>query len=353
MSDVEQAVEQQMLQKADQFIDRVIPPEGLVTFDAPGGGGFFGFGAAEDGDLDLMDTGTAAFAGFFGGMVDPDDPTDAFGGLGELGRWGFRRFRNRMKSFRRARKRFARKTLRKVGGFHRRMMGRAKGLIRKAGLTRNPFQRGKLLNKAKAAAGQAAKAKKAATKLAKETVAPRISRAEARVAMRPVVKQMAKSIAKPAKGMMKKMAAIKKVPGGQKMLAEAARKGTLQKKLTTAMEKSVAKSVGKKAAPKAKKKPFWKRWFRPRRRRWGFFGLGQDDGILDAAIATELEEEGMGQFLVSSEGEVGLPTVAGMGEGTSSYLSMGDMETVSQEPDTMDIVKSWDTDDIYGEPLGV
>jgi hypothetical protein len=313
--------------------------------------------------VDLLDTGSAAFAGFFGigGTLDPTNPTDAFGGLGELGRWGFRRFRNRIKSFRRARKGWARKALRKASGRHRKLMGAAKNLVRRARNIRNPFQRGKMLKKAKAAAGAAAKTKGMAKQLAKEAVAPKLSRAEARVAMRPVVKQMAKSVARPAKGVMKRMAQIKRVPGGQQMLARAARTGELQKRIKTAMEKKVAQSVSKvpgaKLMPKATpKRKWWQRVFRPRRkRRWGLFGLGEEPSILDEAIAAEMDvqQAGMGQFLVPQGGEVELPVVAGLGEGTSSYMTLGDMDTVTQPTDTLDITKDWATDDIFGEPLQV
>ena len=202
MSEVEQAIEQQMIQKADEYIDDVIPPEGLVTFDEPGRGGFFGLGADEDGDVDLMDSGSAAFAGFFAGMGQLDMDSDAFGGMGAWAPWGFKRFKKRLGAFRKARKKMARKTLNKVAGVHKKLMRNTKNLVRKARNVRNPFRRGQMLNKAKATAQKAGQVKRAGMKLAKEAAAPRISRAEARLAMRPVVKQMSKSVSSPARGVM-------------------------------------------------------------------------------------------------------------------------------------------------------
>ena len=404
---VEKTVEAQMIQRADAFIDEMIPPEGMDTWGEPEGGGFFGLGQS---DLDAA--GSDAFAGMLGEAMDLDS-TSAFNGMSG---WNpFKKVNRKLRSFVQSRKRVAKKALKKVAGAHKKALGTAKNLVRKSRLTKNVFQKQRLMRGARGAAGQAAKLANAGKKLAKDIVNPKISRAEARVAMRPAVKEMAKKVAASGKAVISSAAKIaSKVPGGKKALAVAAKSGELQKKIASGIQKGVAKAIvsspkkvvreplvsrlkrmstrraparrapARKAAPR---RSWWSRTFGGRQRRSGMRGLGEYD--LEQAVAMELERSGMGSMMyfqpygsgaaaAKDEGEAeGIyvapdeedsmipseePTStrdivaeedAGEAQGATGFLSIGDMNTATQDPEEIDIVDDWASEEAFGDPSGV
>ena len=95
--------------------------------------------------------------------------------------------------------------------------------------------------------------------------------------------------------------------------------------------------------------PYWAlRMPKWAKQRLGLRGLGEDY----SDIISDAQASGLGQFLVPSEGEVDLPAIDGLGS-TSGFLSMGDMDTVEQPMDAIDITQDWATDEMFGEPLGI
>lgn len=256
MDETAAILEQQMMREADALIDRAIPRGGLSTFGEPGGASLFGLG--------LEQRLTASF-----GVIE-DRLNAPFGSLGAI---TFKKFTSAVKGILGNKKAKAKAALPRVAAASKQAMSDAAKAKIASDQATNVVQKERLLGQAKDLVSQADKYKAAAQTLAKESIAPTITRAEAKAAMAPIVKQTAQTAAQAGKNVIKQIAVAKP--------------SSAWGRLVSALKPGVG--------PMARK---------------------------------------------------------GMAGQVGTFLSMGDIDTATQDMEPGDITENWNNDDIYGDPLG-
>ena len=204
----------------------------------------------------------------------------------------------------------ARTALKKVGVAHKQVANAAKQAFQMAKVTINPFQKAKLAKQAKSAAKRANALMKQGQALAKEAVAPTITREEAKAAVLPAVKTLAKSVA----------------------------------------------SAGKKAI----------NWQAATVRPWGSRQDVQDFGIRPGQpgqmrppshfiptgsrmYSGDASWKNFSEKLMAAN--VAAQIIGDKGGAVSGFLSMGDMDTVTQDSEAGDILDAWDSSEMFEDTL--
>jgi hypothetical protein len=328
--DLDDAVEQDMVKDAERMIDRMIPPGGLSTFNDPELQSLLGLGAvdldaagsAAFGQSDLDRGGSNAFLGemdldrggsnAFLGEIDLDrGGSNAF--LGEMdldtegsGAFGKLKISGAMKRIGRVllrKKRAAKDKLKKVGVAHNQAANVAKKAFQMSKFTINPFHKAKLAKQAKRAAKRANALMKQGKALAKEVVAPTITREEAKAAVLPAVKTLAKGVSASGKSVIKMRARALRPWGSRKDVQE-----------------------------------------------YGFNPFGKRP----PAIPTAVRESSPQWVKQASKKLMAMKisdAIKGQGGAVKGFLGMGDMDTVTQAPESGDILDTWDSSEMFEDAL--
>lgn len=232
--DIESVLEQELMAQASKFVDATVPPGGAPTFDTTGLAGLLGrmdltrHGSDAFGDIareDLMASGSAAFGSFlqredlvatgsaaFGSISRGDlvyQGSAAFDGLDGFGSW-IRKIRSNIGGIFRKKKRNAKVALNRVAKAQKESVAKAEDSFKKSQRASNVYQRERLLKQADELMKRAEELRKRAQELAEATVNPKITRAEVKAAVEPVVKEVARDAAQAQKKIIREAAALKK-----------------------------------------------------------------------------------------------------------------------------------------------
>ena len=188
MSEMSDALERQMLAQMDAAIDNAIPRAGVMALS----------GLGIESRLDAP----------FGAIEDR--LTAPFGGLGNLGAIAMTKFTNVLKGIMGAKRSKAKAMAPKVAAASKQAMAKAVDAKRAADGATNVVQKQRLLTIAKTQLQTADVLKAQTAKLAQESVAPTVTRAEAKAAMVPVIKEVAQKAAQAGKNVIAQAAK----PGG-------------------------------------------------------------------------------------------------------------------------------------------
>jgi hypothetical protein len=316
-------MQSKMVVDAEKMIDRMIPEEGLSTFGDPTGRslfGLFGLGAMDldasgsaafSGDLD--NEGTAAFGNSdldsigtsaFAGDLDTDG-TNAFGGFGAV---GIRKFASKLRGIVTGKKEKAKANLQKVAVAQKQANSVVASESRKAMLATNPAQKALFMKRAQAAQQRSSELARVAKVVAVEAVNPKITRDEVKAAVLPAIEDMATSMS----------------VTGKAVIDTAAKQDVSKEAMKEVLAQSAASAVAPSVVPPPEQVP----------------------------LAVKTRGVGPATRAVRSRAlaRKALSGLAGSG-GISGFLSMGDMDTATQDAETVDIVQDWRSDEMFGEPL--
>lgn len=202
MDALEKALEEKLYTQASKMIDKVIPAGGAGSFGAID---LERAGSAAFGAMDLNHAGTDAFGAMDLDMVG----SGAFAGLG-----GLSLFFKRLRGVLGVKSKAAKQKLKTVAKVQKQALSQAEAALKKSKMTANPLQKQALIMSANRALTAANDAKAQAKQLAEQAVNPKITRLEAKDAIRPVVKEAAKATAEGQRQAIKKLATVRqKFPG--------------------------------------------------------------------------------------------------------------------------------------------
>jgi hypothetical protein len=320
MSAARDALEIHLMKEADWRINKMIPPGGLDTFGDPEEMSVYGLGAAPVGSQDLLSKGGSASFGIVGRSDLIEAGSDSFGqflvasqgeellpeidGMGDLGRFAWGRWAKRMRVLRRAKKAKARRVLKRAARGVKKSFRGAR-VLKKRAFSRGvgPVQRSSLLKRAQLLERQAAKLRRLAAGAAREVVAPRIRRHEAKAAMRPILRDMATKVAATGKSTIRRVAKAA-------VAAPAPIQRQIAKKVgTEAIKQTIAKAMTGGPAKKIPMTTMMRNMMRFKKRMGG-----------------------------------------GLRAAMSGFLGI---EEVMNPEETSDIIDDWKSDDIFGEPLPI
>jgi hypothetical protein len=327
------SLEKQLQARVSKMIDRTIPKGGLRSVamgQFPEGeiGGGVGYvaglaqsdlhvnGSAAFSQADLFDQGSAAFG---------SDDLDYAGGsaaFGSLGAWGG--IFGRLRSFLAAKKRKSKTLLSDVAKRAKELKKSAAKRKNVAARTSNRLIQDAELKKAQVEEKQAKSLETTAKAAAKEAVAPRLTREEAMKLMEPIIKQTAQATANAMKATMQQ---FKRLGPTQKM--QALKAGEVKE----AAKQNIAAAVGTKVEPVAS------------------FGLKRPTapprpGFRWVPIMGSRQSGPLGW----KQEKIGSASMQKM---IARWGQVRGLETVTQPPEAGDIVDSWRSDDIFGEPLAL
>jgi hypothetical protein len=359
---IRDAMESKMVADAEKMIDRMIPEEGLSTFGDPTGRSLFGLlglgamdldaggsaafagddldneGSAAFGNSDLDSIGTSAFAG------DLDaDGTNAFGGFGAV---GIRKFASKLRGIVTGKKDKAKANLKKVAVAQKQANTVAASESRKAMLTTNPAQKALFTQRAQAAMKKSDELVKVGKLIAVEAVNPKITREEVKAAVLPAIEDMATNMSVTGKAVID--TAMKQD------VSKDAMKQVLAQSAASAVAPSVvatptnvpARIVGGKGADMWQQRPF------ESREAW----LKRIEQSVTPAMPGFAKPAAVPNSFWAKAGQSWKTKFAAAMPATpsgavSGFLSMGDMDTATQDPEAGDIVQDWKSDEMFGEPL--
>jgi len=359
MSEAADAIEVSLMEEADAQINKMIPAGGLDTFGDPEEMMLYGLGAvvgSEDlltkggsasfghisiGDLaavDLVDEGGSSAFGQFLVAAQGERLLPEMDGMGDLGRIAWGKWWGRMKTLRATKKAKAKKVL-KSAATEAKTEAKNAAVLEKRAFSKGvgPIQRDELIKRAQFSKERSKKALQIAKGAAREAVAPRIRRHEAKAAMRPILKEVAQKVAQSGAKTIRRVA---KVAAGAPPEVQ---KAIVQKVGKEAIKESIAKEMTGQKTPAAGAKVMQK--MRKLARPFG------------GRLAQKVAGTRVGKALAKARGRmaaVGKKVTRPFGGRLAKrwgLRGLGSYEDVTNPPETADIIDDWQSDEVYGEPL--